>query len=513
MDLLLGEILLDHLHVHAELLSHLCELGFHVLIAGLNVLSLDDGGGSQIHLHLTQSGLLGLLQQLGVIHAGHLLVFLIGELTADLGLEVVQILMGLVLHHHIGDVGGDVLGHLVHQVLLEHAVSVLLTLLGDLLLQIGLQVLQSVELGNVLGELIVHSGDFLLLDLVDLHLEHNSLAGQVSVIVLGEGDVDVLLFAGLHADDLILKAGHKAAGAQLQIVVLALAAIERLAIQEAFEVDDGGIAALGRAVHAHQAGIAVSQCLEALVHVSGQNLDLGLLSLQALVLAQSDLGIHRGGSLEGEAVLGDLAHHLDGGIANDLQLLLLSSGLIGLGECDIDGFLEKHLCAIHPLDHLAGGLSGTEARNTDLPAHLLICLFDGSLKLSGVDLDGQLHLALFNFFTALDSHNCLLLRSSWAVKPILIGSSPCKFVFYQKYFKISSLFSTFRKFFSVQTPDSRRRSEKIPYFRIFPPVSGGSPARGDGRSSKAPPCTSPAWTGSPGTGSPDTGVDSEGSRR
>ena len=138
------------------------------------------------------------------------------------------------------------------------------------------------------------------------------------MIVLGEGDVDVLLLAGLHADDLILKAGHKAAGAQLQIVVLALAAIERLAIQEAFEIDDGGIAALGRAVHAHQTGVAVSQGLEALVHVSGQNLDLGLLSLQTLVLAQSDLGIHRGGSLEGEAVLGDFAHHLDGGIANDL---------------------------------------------------------------------------------------------------------------------------------------------------------------------------------------------------
>ena len=187
-------------------------------------------------------------------------------------------------------------------------------------------------------------------------------------------------------------------------MVLALAALERLAVQETLEIDDSGIAALGCAVHAHQTGVAVRQRLQTLVHVSGSDLHFGLFSLQALVLAQSDLRVHGSGSLEGEAVLGDLAHHLNGGIADDLQLLLLHSGLIGLREGNIDGLLEKHLCAIHPLDHLAGCLAGTETRDIDLTAHLLICLFDSSLKLGGADFNGQRDLAFFQFLAALHSH-------------------------------------------------------------------------------------------------------------
>ena len=46
--------------------------------------------------------------------------------------------MGLVLHHGIGDVGGDVGSHLLHQGVLKGLVGGLLALLGDLLLQVGL---------------------------------------------------------------------------------------------------------------------------------------------------------------------------------------------------------------------------------------------------------------------------------------------------------------------------------------------------------------------------------------
>ena len=239
---------------------------------------------------------------------------------------------------------------------------------------------------------------------MDLHLEDHGLAGQVSVIILGESDVNVLLVAGLHADDLLLKAGNEAVRTQLQAVVLALAAIKRLAVQEALEVDDSGVALLGLALHAHQTGVAVRELLQALVHIGGSNLDLVLRGGQALVLAQGDLGIYGSGSLEGKAFLGAVTDHLHGRIAHDLQLLLLHSGLIGLGERDIDGLLEKHLCAVHALNDLAGGLARAEARHVDLLAHLLICLFDGSLELGGADLDGQSDLAFFNFFTAFDTH-------------------------------------------------------------------------------------------------------------
>ena len=239
---------------------------------------------------------------------------------------------------------------------------------------------------------------------MDLHLEDHGLAGQIRVIVLGEGDVQILLVAGLHANQLLFKAGNEAVGTQLQAVVLTLAAVEGLTVQESLEVDDDSVALLGLPVHAHEAGVAVRELLEALVHVSGGDLHLVLGSGELLVLTQSDLRVHGSGGLESKAVLRALAHQLHGGIAHDLELLLLHSGLIGIGERNIDGLLEKHLCAVHALDHLTGGLAGTEARNVDLLAHLLICLFDGSLKLCRTHLNGQRDLTFFQFFTAFDTH-------------------------------------------------------------------------------------------------------------
>ena len=105
------------------------------------------------------------------------------------------------------------------------------------------------------------------------------------MVVLRESDVDVLLVACLHAGDLLLKAGNKAVGPQLQAVVLPLAAVKRLSLQESLEVDDGGVALLGLPLHGHQAGVPVAELLEALVHVGGADLYLFLLGGQALVLA------------------------------------------------------------------------------------------------------------------------------------------------------------------------------------------------------------------------------------
>ena len=105
-------------------------------------------------------------------------------------------------------------------------------------------------------------------------------------VVLGEGDVDVLLLAGLHADDLILEAGDKAAGAELEVEVLTLAALEGNAVVEALKVDVGGVALLGGAVHAHETAVAVGHLLQAGVDVGGHDLDLGLGGLKALVLAR-----------------------------------------------------------------------------------------------------------------------------------------------------------------------------------------------------------------------------------
>ena len=303
----------------------------------------------------------------------------------------------------MGHVGLHALGHLGHEHVLEGALGGLGALGGELLLDVGLQLLQGVELGHVLGELIVQGGDFLDLDLVDLDVEHHGLAGQLGGVVLGEGDVDVLLLAGLHADELLLEAGDEAAGADLQIEVLALAAIEGHAVVKALEIDVGGVALLDGALHGHETAVAVGHFLQAGVDIGGHDLDLGLGRFQTLILAQLHLGVHGHGTLEHHAVLGaGLQLHL--GIAHHVQLLLLHSGLVGIGQDNIDSFLVEHLRAVHLLDDLAGGFAHTEAGYVDLTAHLQIRLVDGGLELLGARLDGQSDAALFQFLAAFHSH-------------------------------------------------------------------------------------------------------------
>ena len=242
-------------------------------------------------------------------------------------------------------------------------------------------------------------------------MEDDLLAGQILVIILGEGDVEILLFAGLHADDLILKAGDEAAGTELELVVLALAALERLAIVEAFEVDDGDVALLGLAVNRDKAGVALGHLVQALLNVISADLDLFLLRGQALVLAELDLGIHGNGRLEGEAVLVDLVvHDLDLGIADNVEAALADGLRICLGQGDVNGIAVENTRAVELLNHLAGGLAGAEAGNAELTARLGVSLGNSGFKFLRADLDGHRDSALFQLFNIFDSHDFFFLR-------------------------------------------------------------------------------------------------------
>ena len=44
-----------------------------------------------------------------------------------------------------------------------------------------------------------------------LDLENSGLTGKIRLIILGEGDIDVKLFACVVTDDLLLKAGNECA--------------------------------------------------------------------------------------------------------------------------------------------------------------------------------------------------------------------------------------------------------------------------------------------------------------
>ena len=249
---------------------------------------------------------------------------------------------------------------------------------------------------------------------MDLALEGRGLAGQLlGVVVLGERNLDGLLVAGLRADELILEAGDERAGAEVEVVLLRLAALKRLAVDKALEVDGDGVAVLRFALDGLDAGVALGHTVQLGVDV-GLTDGHGLLrDLDALVFAEGDLRIERGGNGQGNIALFRGVHIDNRRRADGLQALLGDGLLIDLRENFVDGIFIEHRGAVHALDHLARGLALAEAGDHDVLAALGIRLVQGHFKLRLFDLDGDLGITVF-FFYALDIHVGF---SSYAVRP------------------------------------------------------------------------------------------------
>ena len=272
--------------------------------------------------------------------------------------------------------------------------------LQDLGLDVGAVLGEGVELGDVLGEVVIQLGQLDVGDGLQGDLEGSGLTGQLSgVVLLGEGDVHVELLTDLVADDLILEAGDEGAGAQLQVVVLALAALESDAVDEALEVDLGGVAVLGGSLIGDLglAGVALADDLDLVV-----DLDLGcgldhLGGLDALVALDLHGGLHGNGSGEGDAVVVDVGD-IEFGAAHGLHTGLGQSGLIGLGKHLVSGILPENALTVHTLDDGAGSLTLTEAGDVDL-AHLLTVYLAYGL-VEGLLIHGELneHCALLGLF-------------------------------------------------------------------------------------------------------------------
>src|SRR5207244_3893467 len=89
-------------------------------------------------------------------------------------------------------------------------------------------------------------GEQLRLDVLDRGGELRVLPRQVlGAVVLGERHVERALLPRARAEQLLLEAGDEPARAEFDHLVAALAALERLAVQGAFVVDDDEVALLG----------------------------------------------------------------------------------------------------------------------------------------------------------------------------------------------------------------------------------------------------------------------------
>ena len=211
---------------------------------------------------------------------------------------------------------------------LEHA-------LGDVLAQL----LERVEAGRVRGEVVVEVGQVLVLDVLDLDRELRVLAGDVlGAVVLGERRLDDALLAGDGADEALLEAGDEVARAELDELVAALAAGERLAADGALEVDRQEVAVLRGALDDVQVGEALAQLLDLVVDGLGVDGRLAAADLDAAVRAE--LGRRAHADLEGErqrlALVGHVAEVdlriADGRDAGVVDRLHVPAGRAGRGR-------------------------------------------------------------------------------------------------------------------------------------------------------------------------------------
>ena len=208
---------------------------------------------------------------------------------------------------------------------------------------------------------------------MQLDLEDSCLASQLSSLILGgEGDVDVELFASRVADDLILEAGDEGAAAQGQAVVLSLAALECNAIDEALEVDINDVAVLSSALTGQLTGIALLHTLQLSFNgLVGNSMDR-LFNSQTVVVANLDFGLDGDLDGQGDAPVGLISRvNSDLRTADRLNASFLDGSLESLGEQLVDGIIGKDISAVHLLDQSAGSLALTEAGNSVLLAFLL----------------------------------------------------------------------------------------------------------------------------------------------
>ena len=268
-----------------------------------------------------------------------------------------------------------------------------------MLLNVLLVLVQGVKLADVLGELVVHSGQLLGLDFMELNLKHGGLALELlGVVVLGEGDVHVELVAHAVAHHLVLKAGDELAGAQGQLVVVGLAAAKLLAVQVAVEIDGDDVAVLsGAALYGNHAGVALAHAVNLAVHVLAGDFHGRAGDLDALVALDGGLGLGDHIQLAQDAfVFADLVN-LEFADADDLQAGFLHS-LHHHGAVQVvDGGLVKDLLAVIFLDERPGGMALAEAGDIHLFALPLVNGVDGFVKFLGADFQLQLIAVGFHF--------------------------------------------------------------------------------------------------------------------
>ena len=186
---------------------------------------------------------------------------------------------------------------------------------------------RQIRLAQVLGQGVVDGPRNGGAHLFDRDVEDRLAAGQLVVhVLLGEGDRDAALLPGLGADQLVLEALDEAVAAELQMVVLAGHARQRLAVDRALEIDHQHVALLRRPRGVKRRGLPLGagQAPERLLDLRLRHVDFDPLQLDLGEVAHLDVRQQ----LDRDLVLEILAL-LKGG---DLDLRLHGRAQAALGQ-------------------------------------------------------------------------------------------------------------------------------------------------------------------------------------
>ena len=280
------------------------------------------------------------------------------------------------LNHNLRNLYSCVLSSLLDSLLALLGLSLALSSLLQVGADISLQLIQSLEGACLLGKLIIQGRQNLSLDALDSALEHCWLALQLlSVILLREGYVYILLLANLGADQLILKARNEAVGADLQRVVLALAAGKSLAINKALEVqgDEIILCHLGAFLSLNHISLTIQHTGQLQLNCLVINSILLNLNLQALVLAQLNLRLLGSSCLEHQILAQLLGNNLELRAGNDVDFLLLQCIKESLWCSNLYSLINDIFLAYMALYNHLWSLALAEARDVHLAGNLLVC--------------------------------------------------------------------------------------------------------------------------------------------
>ena len=271
----------------------------------------------------------------------------------------------------------------------------LLGLLGlaGLLLEVFLEFVDGVELGDHLSEVIVSLGQLARLHSLDRDGDFSLFTLVVAALERGrEGD----LVTGLGAAQGGVLAIEHGAGADL--VGDVGGGVNLLAVDGGHQVDGGEVAGLGLAVDGLEGGEAATQVFEFLLHVLVGDLGGGNLDDDGLV----DLGQLEGGdhvNLGGEDQLATLrAGHVrdlgdvDGRLSHGAQVVLVDGVGVVAGQDLVDDLLDDGGATETLVDDARRHVALTEAGDVDLSGDLLVRLVHFGLEFLKGNLNGQTNL-------------------------------------------------------------------------------------------------------------------------